>query len=170
VERHGPRDERWLRRAADRESALGRAVRALLKGREIPLPPGMTLRGTGDARFDEVRVRWWLDGRGRTYREACIHRHEAPPAIPIPPEHEPLVTPPFEGDARPIFFGHYWMAPGRPAPLTPKLACLDYSAGIGAPLVAYRRDGEAILLAEKFVAAGGTPMKAEDETFEVMVD
>ena len=38
------------------------------------------------------------------------------------------------------------------APLAPNIACLDYSAGYGGPLVAYRFDGERILSPDKFVA------------------
>ena len=45
-------------------------------------------------------------------------------------------------DSRPVFFGHYWMT-GVPQPLSDTAVCVDYSAGIGGPLVAYRwRRGE----------------------------
>jgi hypothetical protein len=37
--------------------------------------------------------------------------------------------------------GHCWRQ-GRPASQTPIAACVDYSAGMGGDLVAYRRDGE----------------------------
>ena len=51
-----------------------------------------------------------------------------------------------------LFFGHYWLDPKNvKAPLAPNIACLDYSAGCGGPLVAYRFDGEQILNADKFV-------------------
>ena len=37
--------------------------------------------------------------------------------------------------------------------MTPKLACLDYSAGRGGPLVAYRwNEGEKTLTADRFVS------------------
>jgi hypothetical protein len=39
-----------------------------------------------------------------------------------------------------------------PAVLSGKLACLDFSAAKGNPLVAYRWDGESILDNNKFVA------------------
>jgi hypothetical protein len=37
------------------------------------------------------------------------------------------------------------------APLAPNVACLDYSAGCGGPLVAYRFDSERILNTDRFV-------------------
>ena len=53
-----------------------------------------------------------------------------------------------------VFFGHYWLDPGRAnkRPFASNVACLDYSAGSGGPLVAYRFDGEQILNPDKFVA------------------
>jgi len=41
----------------------------------------------------------------------------------------------------PVFFGHYCLNV-RPVPISPKLACVDYSAGEGGNLVAYRWEGE----------------------------
>jgi hypothetical protein len=38
-----------------------------------------------------------------------------------------------------------------PAPLSPRVACVDYSVARGGPLTAYRFDGESELMAEKFV-------------------
>ena len=54
---------------------------------------------------------------------------------------------------KPTFFGHYWMT-GRPAPLSPSAACVDYSAGKGGPLVAYRYEAGAPLAATDFASAG----------------
>jgi hypothetical protein len=38
-----------------------------------------------------------------------------------------------------------------------KFACVDYSAGKGGPLVAYRWDGEEELRNDRFVSVGGIP-------------
>jgi hypothetical protein len=54
----------------------------------------------------------------------------------------------------PVFFGHYWWK-GNPAPLADHVACVDYSAGSGGPLVAYRWDGESVLQARNFVSDAG---------------
>jgi len=39
-----------------------------------------------------------------------------------------------------------------PEPLAPQVACVDYSAGKGGPLVAYRWDGESVLDTRGFVS------------------
>jgi hypothetical protein len=57
---------------------------------------------------------------------------------------------------RPTFIGHYWFDPReRPAPAARRVACVDYSAGRGGPLTAYRFKGEPELTADRFVAVGG---------------
>ena len=41
-----------------------------------------------------------------------------------------------------MFFGHYWLPPRLPRrPIRDNLVCLDYSAGLGGPLVACRWNG-----------------------------
>ena len=53
---------------------------------------------------------------------------------------------------KPVLVGHYWMR-GTPQLLARRVACVDYSAGRGEPLVAYRWDGETDLVPGHFVAA-----------------
>lgn len=61
-----------------------------------------------------------------------------------------LVTSTYAGISKPTFIGHYWLT-GIPAPLTPRIACLDYSVAKQGQLAAYRFNGEAELAAEGFV-------------------
>ena len=143
-------DDAMLRLAAERNSPAGLAVHRLLKGPEVPLPDGMHVSGRQGAPLTQMRVRWWRDRRGETYRDACINHHEPGPEITIPSEYDALLTPRHD-DEFPIFIGHYWLPPERPTPLTPTIACLDYSVAAGGPLVAYRWDGERRLSADKFV-------------------
>ena len=78
---------------------------------------------------------------------ALQNRHCSwPPLISLSPRlhwkvsgHEPL-----------LFVGHYWRR-GKPAPIRPNLACLDYSAVLNGKLVAYRLDQEQRLDPHKFV-------------------
>lgn len=54
-------------------------------------------------------------------------------------------------EAQPMLFvGHYWRS-GRPAPIRPNLACLDYSAVLYGKLAAYRLDDETGIDPHKFV-------------------
>ena len=54
-------------------------------------------------------------------------------------------------DEIPLFVGHYWQS-GTTQLLAPRVACVDYSAGKGGPLVCYQWDGENLLDAAKFVS------------------
>jgi hypothetical protein len=53
-----------------------------------------------------------------------------------------------DGEYPPVLFGHYWFT-GTPEVISPRFACLDYSAARDGPLVAYRWDGEAELSSER---------------------
>ena len=65
---------------------------------------------------------------------------------------EPLedVSHVYTGDV-PVIVGHYWDT-GELEVYGPKVACVDYSAGKGGPLVAYRWDGEPNLVDAHFVS------------------
>jgi hypothetical protein len=65
------------------------------------------------------------------------------PDLPMPAE---WVGHPYSGP--PVLFGHYWFT-GKPEVISPRFACLDYSAARDGPLVAYRWDGEPELRSEK---------------------
>lgn len=129
-------------------SPLRGAIDTLLKGPEVLLPGGASFADKDGHVRREIRTRWW-DPKLTTYRAAYI----GPPDVIIPDD-------PISQDAiiaipdRPTFIGHYWFAPQiRPSPATNLVACVDYSAAKGGPLVAYRFDGERRLSAAKFLAA-----------------
>jgi hypothetical protein len=123
-------------------------VETLLKGKEVALPERHSITDKDGHVRRHIRVKWWKGGG--TYRDAFVGPVSA--IVHIPDE-------PVDGDYEleyplddpPVFFGHYWLA-GAPEPLTPNVACLDYSvARTGGCLTAYRWDGERELEAGKFV-------------------
>jgi hypothetical protein len=128
-----------------------KAVEALLKGLEVPMPAGRTFLDKRGHPRDRVRVSWW-DASKTAYPDAALlGRAEIAqlPDEPIPAH--PLLG--YEGP-KPVFVGHYWRK-GRPEPLGPRVACVDYSVAAGGPLCAYRFDGEPELAADRFVTVGG---------------
>lgn len=123
------------------------AVEVLLKGPEVPLPDGVTFVDKDGHVRDAIRTRWWAK-QARTYADAYI----GPPGVEIPPEPLPARASLPEPD-RPTFIGHYWLdAASGLAPLSPQVACVDYSVAKGGPMVAYRFDGEPRLTPDGFVA------------------
>ena len=116
-----------------------KAVEALTKGLEIPLPTPHSFLDKDGHRRHRVRIRWW-DRSAVTYQDSSILSEDKKKALPdlLLPESARLI----DTDSRPVFFGHYWMT-GVPQPLSDTAVCVDYSAGNGGPLVAYRwRRGE----------------------------
>lgn len=128
------------------------AIEVILKGPELKLPKQngkqVTFKDKEGVDRDGVRSRWWLPNT-MSLREAAFTPD--PSWVPdVLLEESSLVHEP----DRPTFVGHYWLREEDGiAPLTPKLACLDYSAGRGGPLVAYRwNEGETTLAADQFVS------------------
>ena len=126
------------------------AVAGLTKGLELQLPAGASFFDHGGHARHSVRVRWWHAGGG-SWRDMALVQDGQRHAIPNHPMTTPVVS---QHGGVPTFIGHYWMT-GRPAPLTPTVACVDYSAGGDGPLVAYRWSGETVLTARHFVMTGG---------------
>ena len=125
---------------AEKDSAtpsVFKAVECLTKGIEIPLPTGHVFQDKDGHTRSRVRVRWW-DETATTYRAAAMLSAAECAALPdvAIPEHARVA-----GSAKPLFFGHYWLT-GRPTLQSSRRTCVDYSAGKGGPLVAYRFNGE----------------------------
>lgn len=113
------------------------ALEILLKGMEIHVKdPHFLIDGSGNKR-QNLRLAWWnaplsglpLDRLSAASQCDLTHIGEGVASDSV-----------FDYPKdKPIFIGHYWMN-DTPALLTDKVACVDYSAGKGGPLVAYRFD------------------------------
>ena len=127
------------------------ALEGLCKGLEIRLPDGVRFVDHAGISRKDVRTRWWLDAAEFLEEIAITEGSDCPELVghPIPENFKPHKL---HANDSPIFIGHYWMQ-GRPTVLTPKVACLDYSAAHNGPLVAYRWNGELQLTNEHFVEA-----------------
>ena len=134
-----------------RHTREGKAADFLLKGPEYKLGDGTHFVDKHGFQRTSVRAKWWIPIRpGMTHAEAAMPAGEIRGEGCVPDG----VSFPGYGEKEPaLFFGHYWLDPkNAKAPLAPNIVCLDYSAGNGGPLVAYRFDGEAILKPDKLVA------------------
>ena len=123
------------------EMSVFKAVEAVLKGVEVPLPVPHTFRDKDGHDRNRVRVRWWDNG-ATDYRCAAMladHERAAFPDDTVPPH--ALIG---HDGGKPVFIGHYWLT-GAPKLLSNKVACVDYSVAKGGKLVAYRWDGEPTL-------------------------
>jgi hypothetical protein len=146
----GCADDDFLVEAGSKGASLFHDVEVLLKGLEVRLPEGVRFPDKNQRLRDAVRVRWWLP-HGDTLRECALLDFER---LGIDGEHRISFERPVAPDARPCFVGHYWFRSSDclgARVCTPLLACVDFSAGVGKHLAAYRFDGEAELRDERFV-------------------
>ncbi|MCA8880878.1 MAG: metallophosphoesterase [Rhodobacteraceae bacterium] len=144
-------DEAILNRPGLTASRLFDDLERLTKGPETRLPEGFGFHDGGGHWREMTRIAWWR-------QDATSWRDLAATGVPDP------VLP--EGDAPrdlhafryvdpvPVFFGHYWMT-GVPVVEAPYALCLDYSAGIGGPLLAYRYEpGDTQVRADRIQEVG----------------
>ncbi|KUJ77795.1 metallophosphoesterase [Ruegeria profundi] len=114
------------------------ALQIVTSGVEKQLPEGYSFFDKGEHERHHVRIAWWLNG-ARSWRDAA---QSVPDVSSLPDGNLPEdVFDYIYSDTKPVFFGHYWLT-GRPRVEAPHALCLDYSAGKGGPLVAYRFEGD----------------------------
>lgn len=140
--------------ASRRNTTAHRAIEHLLKGPEISIVDPFFDKD-GHER-DQARFRWWSPTAGESLRQAALippgaaGRGGAPyPTLPDTPLGSAPPVAPYR-DQIPAFYGHYWET-GTPSVSSEYTACVDYSAGNGGPLVAYRWQGERTLTDAHFV-------------------
>ncbi len=137
-----------VEQASRKGHSVHAAIETLLKGEEVSLPEGYGFADKDGNQRREIRTKWW-DASLTTYRAACLGLDPE-----MVPDQEITGRTPIPAPDRPTFIGHYWLHPESAlAPRSQLVACVDYSAGKGGPLVAYQFDGESVLSEKKFVAA-----------------
>jgi len=144
-------DDDLLERAATAGTTEYDAAQTLLKGPELALPPGTKFIDKEGLSHSRIRVKWWGRTTQTTFGDATM---PAPTVdlLRFPLADDALQIANYAPESKPVFFGHYWLPPHSPKqPLAPNIACLDFSAGLEGPLVAYRWDGERELDACKMI-------------------
>ena len=121
------------------------AIEHVLKGPEVSMDGHWYFDKGGVQRF-EARVAWWNAG-STTLRSGAVvpdgtqlHDESDTPVGELPDTPFTDAVPRYR-DPTPVVFGHYWNT-GSLRLESPTTVCVDYSAGKGGPLVAYRWSGE----------------------------
>ena len=137
---------------AKEDSIAFDALERVLKGVETGLPDGIIMVDKEGTERRRVRVRWWLDELNtRTLRE--VARAPSSALVQIPPDALAENIDFALQTHKPVFVGHYWLT-GTPEPLSPQVACTDYSAAVDSGyLTCYQLDtGQPLpLTASRFV-------------------
>jgi len=84
-----------------------------------------------------VRVKWW-EASPTSWSEIAISVPDLSELLgtPLPAD---VIVDAYPKDAKPVFFGHYWLD-GTPVLQSDNALCLDNSAGKDGPLVIYRHE------------------------------
>lgn len=145
-------------RLAHRDAAVRAARELVLNGPEVRLPAGAHFFDhAGKRRFD-IRTAWWTAKRPPAWQDAVF-----PPSVPLfglgetakaspPPPFYDLSQPP-------VIFGHYGLHADARSVQVPNAACVDFGAGKGGALGAYRWDGERTLDESKVVRIRNHPVR-----------
>ncbi len=143
-------DRAFLAQAGVPGSFAHRVFDRLLRGLNMRLPNGLAVVGDDGLSRSSFRTKFWEEDP-QTYGDIVFQ----PAALPEQVIDQPLSRAEkaellrYGSDEPLLFVGHYWRR-GKPAPLRPNLACLDYSAVKYGKLVAYRLDQETQLDPQKF--------------------
>lgn len=150
LERNGGFTGGFLLSACKKGKALFAPVEVVLKGKEAPLPKGVSFHDADGHARTEIRSRWYLPPKGQTYRTYSLQSETIPCDLPLD-ESVVATAAPYPATTKPVFIGHYWLSAQRPELLADNVACLDYSVAKGGFLCAYRWDGEQKLKNQNFV-------------------
>ena len=152
-----PYDDDALQLLIDESTKEGHAAEVLTNGVRLTLSGDdfvLTHRGVP---LNWMRSKWWIPSEGQFYDDLSFPELDVVPRKlvtnkpPKPSAPEGLYGG-YPAGAVPVFFGHYSLpASATPSQLAPNIACLDYSAWKGGPLVAYRWNGEQELDSSKFL-------------------
>lgn len=123
------------------------AVECVMKGPELWLPEGITVRDKEGNVRRRIRIRWFEQPLNRSFADYALPEKKELPDSSVPHD---APAEPYAADQPPVFVGHYWLPDRVAAPLAPNVACLDYSIARNGMLCAYRFDGETTLSGDKF--------------------
>lgn len=139
-----------LAESVNTDSFLYQFMDRMLRGTSLKLPGNRSMVAKDGMVRQFFRTKFWAEDPER-YNDVVFQPDPLPEDIEhglLSPEEKRQLL--FYGpQEKPLFIGHYWMQ-GIPAPITPNIACLDYSAVKYGRLAAYRMDQETALQMGKF--------------------
>jgi hypothetical protein len=139
--------ENQIFQSSVKDSELYFAVEKILKGKEVRLPGNCIFEDKEGNERHEIRIKWWENPRGFTFRDISVIPDDSLPEEQLDPDQQE--TDFYLPDEKPVFFGHYWLT-SEPDLFRSNVCCLDYSVAKNGKLVAYRMNGERQLQSANF--------------------
>lgn len=139
--------------STDLSSFEGRVLDRLMRGTSLNLPDNKTIKSRDGFNRHAFRTKFWAKSP-KTYGDVVFQPDPLPEMLNNREldENELSNLLHYPDDAKPIFFGHYWLQ-GKPVPVRSNICCLDYSAVKYGRLVAYRYDNneDKVLDPDKYI-------------------
>ncbi len=130
-------------------SELAQAIWITTKGLIYKMPGDLKVINNKGVSPRSFRIRWWEEPSDKTFEAISFESKFKLPEYTIPPEIAPA-TLPYPEDAPILFFGHYCRANG-PHIIKPNLCCVDSCVAGSKSLLAYRWNGEKVLLPDNLI-------------------
>lgn len=143
-------DREFLIEATRRGTQAWHATGRVLKAAELKMPDGIVVPDSNGIKRTNMRVRWWGDLAGLSWKEIAF------PLVAGLPEGKAELGDldgilAYGPDEPPVFFGHYKLKGYPVAPQADNVATLDYGLGHSGPATAYRWNGEQVIDQEHYV-------------------
>jgi hypothetical protein len=110
-------------------------VDTVVKGPEARLPAGFGFHDKSGHFRTMARLAWW-NSEAADWAGITASVPDPVPSLPRAAPPDEVLDVAYPPDAPPVFFGHYWLT-GAPILQSANAICLDYSAGLDGPLLAY---------------------------------
>lgn len=130
-------------------SSVAKCLWMLTKGVNLKIPTDLRVMNNKGVSPRSIRIRWWDDLKGFTFKNASFESKFSMPSYTIPEEILP-VTFPYPENAPIVFFGHYCRGAG-PHIIKPNVCCVDSCVTGTKSLLAYRWSGEKELIMNHLV-------------------
>lgn len=146
-----PLSDATLRRMHTKGDPLHAAVETALKGPGLKLPKALRYRDSAGKLRSQARMKWW-EPQGASVAELALLKTKPPKEEwKAMTARQPKSRVAYQGSV-PVFFGHYHLT-GKPKVTASNAVCVDWGAGSGRRLAAYRWSGGEVS-AEGFVSVG----------------
>lgn len=130
----------FLVKSVEPATTENRIIERLLKGTDMPLPEGVSVKSADGLTRTRFRTKFWKSAP-ETYSDVVFQPDRIPNHLLKKKlsnnEKNRLIH--YGENEKPLFVGHYWRN-GQPRLIRDNIACLDYGAVNHGKLVAYRMD------------------------------
>lgn len=140
-------NEKLLLEAHQKGTMAHTVMEETLKGIEIEIPKEYAWHDKYGHPRTSNRIKWWVDHSQSTYGDFLFNCPDNLKHLPVA---EAISYNQYPTEAKPVFFGHYWLEASSPSIQTHNVVCLDYSVAKKGKLAGYRFENKNQLRNENF--------------------